>query len=74
VWHDLRHTFSTRLLDEEVPELVIMALMGHKTRAMTGRYAHCTPAALRRAVDGISASKAEVLEFGRKASPAASHI
>lgn len=39
-WHDLRHTFATRLLQAGVPAEQVQVLMGHKTITMTLRYAH----------------------------------
>jgi len=43
-WHDLRHTFATRLRGERVHELDIMQLLGHSSIAVTAGYAHaCRP-------------------------------
>ena len=39
-WHDLRHTFASRLRMAGVDLGTIQELMGHKTIAMTCRYAH----------------------------------
>ncbi len=39
-WHDLRHTFPSRLAMQGVDTRTIAALMGHKTIQMTMRYAH----------------------------------
>jgi len=39
-WHDLRHTFATRLLLAGVPMQQVQKLLGHKSIAMTQRYAH----------------------------------
>lgn len=43
VYHDLRHTFGSRLSMAGVPIQHIKELMGHKTLAMTMRYAHLSP-------------------------------
>jgi integrase len=39
-WHDLRHTFATRLRKKGVSLFNIAELLGHKGLAMTKRYAH----------------------------------
>lgn len=39
-WHDLRHTFASRLVMAGVDIRTVAALMGHKMIQMTMRYAH----------------------------------
>lgn len=41
--HTLRHTFASRLVQAGRPISNIQELMGHKTSAMTQRYAHLAP-------------------------------
>ena len=53
-WHDLRHTFATRLAQAGVELYKISKLLGHKDINMTQRYAHHCPDSLR---DGV-----EILE------------
>ena len=53
-WHDLRHTFATRLAQAGVDLYKISKLLGHKDIKMTQRYAHHCPDSLR---DGV-----EILE------------
>jgi integrase len=42
-WHDLRHTFGSRLAMMDVPLRHIADLMGHATIQMTMKYAHLAP-------------------------------
>ncbi len=53
VFHTLRHTFASWLAISGVPIYTIKELMGHKTIAMTERYAHLMPDAKRAAVKNI---------------------
>ena len=49
-FHDLRHTFATRLVQNGVDIYKVKALLGHKTITMTMRYAHHYPESLRSSV------------------------
>jgi integrase len=49
-FHDLRHTFATRLVQSSVDIYKVQRLLGHKTPLMTQRYAHHCPESLR---DGV---------------------
>ena len=42
-WHTLRYTFASRLVMAGVDLKTVQELMGHKTIAMTARYAHLAP-------------------------------
>jgi integrase len=42
-WHDLRHTFASRLVMTDVNIRTAAELMGHKSIQMTMRYAHLAP-------------------------------
>ncbi|NOX66463.1 MAG: site-specific integrase [Chlorobi bacterium] len=53
VFHSLRHTFASWLAISGVPIYTIKELMGHKTLAMTERYAHLMPNTKRDAVKKI---------------------
>lgn len=49
-WHDLRHTFGSRLAQAGVPVTAIKELLGHSSIQVTMRYAHLAPTNLREAV------------------------
>ena len=53
-FHDLRHTFGTRLGEKGVDAFTIAQLMGHADLRMTARYTHATNKNLRRAVQSLS--------------------
>jgi len=55
-FHDLRHTFISRLAESQASDSTVMALAGHVSRAMTERYSHIRVEAKRRAVDTLSGS------------------
>lgn len=50
-FHDLRHTFASQLVMAGKSEFAVQQLLGHRTLAMTRRYSHLSPGALREAVN-----------------------
>jgi len=50
-FHDLRHTFATRLIQAGVDLYRVQLLLGHRTLAITQRYAHHSLNTLRGAID-----------------------
>jgi integrase len=50
-FHDLRHSFATRLVQNGVDLYKVKELLGHKTITMTMRYAHHYPESLRSSVE-----------------------
>jgi integrase len=68
-FHDLRHTFATRLRAANVHEYDIADLLGHSTTLgenrntkVTRGYAHSVPKRLRDAVDSLEEGKRIILE------------
>lgn len=52
-FHDLRHTFCSRLAMSGADLLTIKELVGHKTLTMTLRYSHLSPSHQRQAVERL---------------------
>ena len=52
-FHDLRHTFATRLVQAGVDLYKVQRLLGHKSPIMTQRYAHHYPESLRDGVETL---------------------
>jgi len=67
-FHDLRHTFATRLVQRGVDLYTVKELMGHKTITMTMRYAHHNPESLRHGVEVLDRATQDLapkwLQFG----------
>ncbi len=53
-WHDLRHTFASRLAMSGQTESTIAALLRHQSTALVKRYAHLAPAHLQDAVERVA--------------------
>jgi integrase len=54
-WHALRHTFCSHLAMRGAPAKAIQDLAGHQSIAVTNRYMHLAPGALRSAIDLLEA-------------------
>ena len=67
VFHSLRHTYASWLVEQGVDLFVIKELMGHKSLVMTERYSHLGQNTLKQAVQklnkAINRPKGKVLEF-----------
>ena len=53
-WHDLRHTFASRLVMAGVPLRAVQVLMGHKRIETTLRYSHLGETHLQEAVERLT--------------------
>jgi len=53
-FHDLRHTFGTRLAEQSENPFIIQSLMGHKSLASSARYVHISNEAKRRASEEVA--------------------
>ncbi len=54
-FHDLRHTFASRLVQGRVPLYEVMHLTGHKSLEMVQRYSHLAPDYAERAIQALDA-------------------
>lgn len=53
-FHDLRHTFASRLAEEGVSPFTIAELLGHRNLETTKRYTHATDGRKREAVEALN--------------------
>jgi integrase len=66
-FHDLRHTFASRLVRQGVSSYVVQHAGGWKTASMMARYAHLDPTTIRAAVEMLTAEpKASALANGHQ--------
>ncbi len=56
-FHDLRHCFASALVQKGVDLYQVQRLLGHKSNAMTQRYAHLSPENLREAINRLDSKK-----------------
>ncbi len=68
-WHDLRHTFGSRLAQQGVSIITIKELMGHKSIQVTMRYAHLAPSNMHEAVKVLDRKPLSRHRMDPKANP-----
>ena len=64
-FHDLRHTFASRLVMAGVNLKTIQELLGHKTFTMTLRYSHLSPDIKKQAVEILDKNMAQIWHKGK---------
>ncbi len=62
VFHTLRHTFASRLVQAGVPLALVSQLLGHKDIKMTMRYSHLSPDQAQDAVNYLDTIDVEVCQ------------
>ena len=72
VFHSLRHTFASLLVEKGTNLYVVKELLGHEDISMTQRYSHLGDNALRQAANELEKvfNKSKLLEFSQKANQA----
>lgn len=64
-FHDLRHTFGTRLAESDVSPFKIAELMGHSNIKQTGRYVHPSDGGKEQAVEALVGARPKACHNGR---------
>jgi integrase len=59
-WHDMRHTFVSKMAERQASDATIMSLAGHLSRKMMEKYSHVRNEAKRQAISALDA------DFGRE--------
>ena len=54
VWHDLRHTFTTRMLSKIMRIEYLSKILGHSKISTTEKYAHVLPSDLHDAMQAVA--------------------
>ena len=73
-WHDLRHTFASRLAMSGQNEGTIATLLRHSTTALVKRYAHLSQPHLKAAIEGVSGFGKILAEVRENPAPAGESV
>ena len=73
-WHDIRHTFASRLVMAGVPLRAVQLLLGHKRIETTLRYCHLGDTHLREAVERLTANPSDTRSDTGQKGPSAQRI
>lgn len=70
-WHDLRHTFASRLVMAGVPLSSVQKLLGHRSITTTERYSHLAPDFQRSSVERLvtptdTPAESKIKKFGSR--------
>ena len=68
-WHDLRHTFASRLVMNGVDILTVNKLLRHATLGVTMRYAHLAPSHFHEAVAKLDPKSVQEVYSSETAQP-----
>jgi integrase len=66
VFHSLRHTHASRLLEAGTDIYLVKTLLGHRNIATTERYLHVRADSLRDAIRGMEKKSAEVIQLRKQ--------
>jgi integrase len=67
-FHDLRHTFASRLVQQGLPLYEVMHMTGHKSLSMVQRYSHLAPEYQERAIVALNRYGHDFVTLGLEAS------